>query len=72
MKTYKTVSMTEAENRGYSAITSEFNRDEHDLLDNVIRDMQGCAYLLVQNSMGIAVYRKKSDLNVWQDHARYH
>jgi hypothetical protein len=62
MKKYNTVTMREAAKLGYQAITSPYNRNELDMLDNVIRDMQGCDYLLVEEVGGTAVYRKKTDL----------
>lgn len=61
-KTYETVSVTEAENRGYLAITTAYSPGEEKMLDNVIRDMRGCNFLLVQLADGIAVYRKKVEL----------
>jgi hypothetical protein len=33
------------------------------MLDNTIRDMQGCDFRLVEEVTGTAVYRKKADLN---------
>ena len=63
MKTYETITMKKAAEDGYVAITSPYSKHEHDMLDNTIRDMKGCDYLLVEEVGGIAVYRKKTDLN---------
>jgi len=63
MKKYETITMKRAAEDGYAAITSPYTRNEHEMLDNVIRDMQGCDYRLVEEVGGIAVYRRKTDLN---------
>jgi hypothetical protein len=55
--------MKRATEDGYAAITSPYTRNEHDMLDNTIRDMQGCDFRLVEEVTGTAVYRKKADLN---------
>lgn len=63
MKKYETITMRKAAETGYVAITSPYNKNERDMLDNTIRDMQGCDYRLVEEVNGIAVYRRKTDLN---------
>lgn len=55
--------MKVAEERGYAPITSGYSKHEHDMLDNTIRDMQGCQYLLVECTDGTSVYRKKTELD---------
>lgn len=63
MKKYETLTVKHAAENDYVAITSPYTRNEHDMLDRVIRDMRGCDYRLVEEVGGIAVYRKKTDLN---------
>jgi hypothetical protein len=63
MKKYETITVKRATEDDYAAITSSYTRNEHDMLDNTIRDMRGCDFRLVEEVGGIAVHRKKTDLN---------
>jgi len=63
MKKYNTVTMKEADERGYSHITTPYSEQEEWMLDNTIKDMKGCHYLLVECVGGIAVYRPNDDVN---------
>jgi hypothetical protein len=63
MKKYNTVTVKPGERDNYAEITSPYTTSEYAMLDNVIRDMQGCDYQLREVVGGIAVFRKKSELN---------
>ena len=63
MKKYNTVTMKEAEDLGYDHITTPYSEQEYWMLDNTVKDMQGCKFLLVECVGGIAVYRPKDDVN---------
>ena len=67
MSEYKTKTMKFAEENSYAAITQPYNKNQHEMLDRVIQDMQGCNFILVEEVGGIAVYRKKTELNTIEE-----
>lgn len=69
---YKTVTVKGAESCGFVRVTEPYNIDERDMLDTVIRDMQGTTFLLVDFGLpGIAVFRRKTEVKFSRGPVRY-
>ena len=67
---YKTVSPKYALERNYDRVTHGYSKAEHWMLESAIADMHGLDYLLVMEIDGIAIYRKRSEINRFKvDHS---
>lgn len=47
---------------GFASLTVPYKKSEYWMLDNVVRDMKGCHFAVVEVANGIEVWRHKSEL----------
>jgi hypothetical protein len=57
-----TYSIAEAERLGYQSITTSYTKMEREFLTNVLLDMIGVNYCLIETGRGLEVGRLKSEL----------